>query len=56
MRTIIECPYCRKPVTIVRKVAQGHEILENVQIFLRKVEKIYCASKKKQRGGKQNAS
>ena len=30
MRTIIECPYCRKPVTIVRKVAQGHEILENV--------------------------
>lgn len=30
MNTIIECPYCREPIPIVRKIADGHEILEDV--------------------------
>lgn len=30
MNTIIECPYCRKPIPIVRKVAYGHEVLNDV--------------------------
>lgn len=30
MNTIIECPYCREAIPIVRKVAYGHEILDDV--------------------------
>lgn len=30
MNTIIECPYCRGSIPIVRKIADGHEILEDV--------------------------
>lgn len=30
MNTIIECPYCRKAIPIVRKVAHGHEVLNDV--------------------------
>lgn len=30
MNTIIECPYCRKAIPIVRKVAYGHEVLNDV--------------------------
>lgn len=30
MNTIIECPYCRKPIPIIRRIAYGHEILNDV--------------------------
>ena len=30
MNTIIECPYCRKAIPIARKVAYGHEVLNDV--------------------------
>lgn len=30
MNTVIECPYCRKAIPIVRKVANGHEVLIDV--------------------------
>ncbi len=30
MNTIIECPYCREAIPIVRKVADGHEVLNDV--------------------------
>jgi len=30
VNTIIECPYCREAIPIVRKVAKGHEVLNDV--------------------------
>ena len=30
MNTVIECPYCRQPISIVRRLAYGQEVLENV--------------------------
>lgn len=30
MKTIIECPYCREAISIVRKIANGHEVILDI--------------------------